>query len=597
MKKYLLFGSCFFTLLTFLSFSPAHADEPTASLDKPTVTLVSDSTAKAVFNGTFNSATGDIISSLTSKRSLIVLYGPAGDTGKPDIDTLTTAYCGSSPTCNITYNKDNSGTFTVTLTSLHTGNYVAIPYFNDDNNGDRLPIGTSIGTTFTVTGATPPTATFNSASVAGNTVSVQINFANVLSTPKISAYAELGYGKQNGNTNQFSCTPSGSGLGTSSKGIDIPPGNSTQTFVINSVGEGIYCVRVRGGGTDGKQLQKVGVDNNDFFMASGALIAVGKELPPGATNNPSANARGCVQGDNNAGYCLLAPLPGVGDPNTGYLDVNSGIGNYINMIIKLVMGIIGVLSVLMIVIGGIEYMSTVNLGEKEGARNRITSALFGLLLTLSAYILLYTINPNLVNLVIRVPGGTIMASQAPGEDGLSVNEKVAPTGNYTVATNDSGQDLTTCDQSNLETIYPNDLDQGMGIFKNNIPIKLNKGLKASLIRVFAKYKQSIANKPSLASYKIDTSAGGYFCKQAKGGNYPSAHSFGLALDINAPANGFSGANVLKTDIPTELVQAFTSEGWGWGGNWIHVKDPMHFSKMRGAHAEEQGSGPDSYHFK
>ncbi len=170
--------------------------------------------------------------------------------------------------------------------------------------------------------------------------------------------------------------------------------------------------------------------------SSGALLSsykqftvVGTGINPDSDNGIGPNALGCVNEKDNKSYCLLAPLPGVGD-TTGKLDVSTGIGNYFNMIIKLVMGIIGVLAVLMVVVGGIEYMSTVNLGEKEGARARITSAILGLLLALGAFLILKTINPDLVNVNIGVPKGVIVEGD-PGDDIDESDAKIANSGAIT----------------------------------------------------------------------------------------------------------------------------------------------------------------------
>ncbi len=129
--------------------------------------------------------------------------------------------------------------------------------------------------------------------------------------------------------------------------------------------------------------------------------------PDDTTKPPASNGYGCVSTDTSA-YCMLAPLP-IPDANgnidpTGKINVKEGVGIYIESIIKLVIGIIGVLAVLMIVIGGIEYMSTISLGEKEGAKSRIMNALFGLLLALGSYILLNTINPALTDVSVNITG-------------------------------------------------------------------------------------------------------------------------------------------------------------------------------------------------
>ena len=124
------------------------------------------------------------------------------------------------------------------------------------------------------------------------------------------------------------------------------------------------------------------------------------DVPPSVPNQ-----YGCISTGNNT-YCMLSPLPGIGDTH-GKIDVTTGLQGYIKGIIVLFMGIIGVLAVLMVVVGGIEYMSTVNIGEKEGAKTRIMNALVGLMLALSSYVILNTINPDLVNLKIHIPQVTI----------------------------------------------------------------------------------------------------------------------------------------------------------------------------------------------
>ncbi len=56
------------------------------------------------------------------------------------------------------------------------------------------------------------------------------------------------------------------------------------------------------------------------------------------------------------------------------------------------------LALLMIVISGVQYViSGASVDKKSEAMSRIKSALFGLLLALCTWLILYTINPDLVN--------------------------------------------------------------------------------------------------------------------------------------------------------------------------------------------------------
>ncbi|MCA9356227.1 fibronectin type III domain-containing protein [Candidatus Nomurabacteria bacterium] len=105
----------------------------------------------------------------------------------------------------------------------------------------------------------------------------------------------------------------------------------------------------------------------------------------------------CVEEDNNE-YCFLAPLPGFSDK----IDASFGFGDYVNSLITLAIGIAIVLAILMIVIGGVQYMSTDAFSGKQEGRERITNALIGLVIALGAYTILNTISPNLVNFNVSV---------------------------------------------------------------------------------------------------------------------------------------------------------------------------------------------------
>ncbi len=99
----------------------------------------------------------------------------------------------------------------------------------------------------------------------------------------------------------------------------------------------------------------------------------------------------------NTHAALLATLPG-----TGGADNNPS--TYLSAIYNLTIGIAGVLSVLMIVIGGVEYIgSAANPSLKIEAKKRIWAAIGGLLLALTAYLILQTINPDIMKSSLSLP--------------------------------------------------------------------------------------------------------------------------------------------------------------------------------------------------
>ena len=110
-------------------------------------------------------------------------------------------------------------------------------------------------------------------------------------------------------------------------------------------------------------------------------------------------------GQTSTSYNLLAPISVGGkginciDTNTEHPDVNcssGGIGDYLNIIFQLAIGLCAVLSVIMIVVGGIQYMGDESVFGKKKKKSRIGSAILGLLIALGAYALLNTINPDLL---------------------------------------------------------------------------------------------------------------------------------------------------------------------------------------------------------
>jgi hypothetical protein len=111
-------------------------------------------------------------------------------------------------------------------------------------------------------------------------------------------------------------------------------------------------------------------------------------------------------------YQPLSPLPGttvgVCDPNiTNPPDPNceTTLSTYIPGLFKLLIALAGALAIIMIVIGGVQYLSTDAISGKSEGKERIENAIIGLLLAIGSYIILNTINPGILtlNLGLKVP--------------------------------------------------------------------------------------------------------------------------------------------------------------------------------------------------
>jgi len=115
--------------------------------------------------------------------------------------------------------------------------------------------------------------------------------------------------------------------------------------------------------------------------------------PATATNYP------CEQ------YVLLSPF------STSLVNVDTAGPNalekYLNLMIKIIIGLSAVLAMVMIFMGGIEYMTSEVISNKEHGKERIRNALFGLLLALGSYVLLNTINPDLLKTSLDIENVTL----------------------------------------------------------------------------------------------------------------------------------------------------------------------------------------------
>jgi hypothetical protein len=71
---------------------------------------------------------------------------------------------------------------------------------------------------------------------------------------------------------------------------------------------------------------------------------------------------------------------------------------------------------------------------------------------------------------------------------------------------------------------------------------------------------------------------GYACRAIAGTNQPSNHSWGTAVDINAPVN--PRRRPLTTNIPREVRELWKIHGFRWGGDYTtSTPDAMHFEFM------------------
>lgn len=130
-------------------------------------------------------------------------------------------------------------------------------------------------------------------------------------------------------------------------------------------------------------------------------------------------------------YTVLAPLPGTtikencvaGDP-----ECKTTLAKYLPGLFKLLVGLAAAGAVLRIVFGGFLYMSSDALQGKEDGRTMIWNSVKGLVLIIGAWLILYTINPGLLELRLNIEtveisgppssanGGVLSGGGTPGRE-------------------------------------------------------------------------------------------------------------------------------------------------------------------------------------
>lgn len=116
-------------------------------------------------------------------------------------------------------------------------------------------------------------------------------------------------------------------------------------------------------------------------------------------------------------------------------------------------------------------------------------------------------------------------------------------------------------------------------FDQQIPITKINGV-ADTLKVIA---QELSNKPHLRKYLEKASS--FYWRQVRGAKRQSAHSYGIAIDINVSYSSYwlwqnkgkseTDSIIYVNKIPLEIVKVFEKHGFIWGGRWYHF-DTMHF---------------------
>jgi hypothetical protein len=107
-------------------------------------------------------------------------------------------------------------------------------------------------------------------------------------------------------------------------------------------------------------------------------------------------------------------------------------------------------------------------------------------------------------------------------------------------------------------------------------VQVNKKAAAAFTRVSARIEKLVAADKALAPF-VARLGGTFNARNIAGTDRPSAHSYGIAIDLNDQLSDYWrwSKSGWRNRIPQPIVDAFEAEGFIWGGRWFHF-DTMHF---------------------
>ncbi|WP_338848304.1 M15 family metallopeptidase [Massilia sp. W12] len=112
-------------------------------------------------------------------------------------------------------------------------------------------------------------------------------------------------------------------------------------------------------------------------------------------------------------------------------------------------------------------------------------------------------------------------------------------------------------------------------FKPVKSIKVHKKCADSLQKVFSIiWNNAGMQQDKINEWGMSLYAGAFNFRMMRNGTRLSMHSWGCAIDFDSARNSFGDKTPNFALIP-QVLEAFASEEWTWGGNW-RTPDGMHW---------------------
>jgi hypothetical protein len=104
--------------------------------------------------------------------------------------------------------------------------------------------------------------------------------------------------------------------------------------------------------------------------------------------------------------------------------------------------------------------------------------------------------------------------------------------------------------------------------------RVHRKVADSLLRILTRIGEKYRTMPDVIEEAEDY-GGVYNNRPMRGGSLPSLHARGAAIDLDADDNGNKVAWPTDADMPLEIIEEFSREGWTSAAVWWG-RDAMHF---------------------
>jgi len=159
------------------------------------------------------------------------------------------------------------------------------------------------------------------------------------------------------------------------------------------------------------------------------------------SQSPTGAGAGNTTSNGNLSYTPLEPLPNGPTSYTGSTNLSA----YLSQMYRIAVTVGGLLAVVFLVVGGIRYMLAEAGIKIQDAKDQMYKAVWGLLIVVGSYLVLWSINPALVQFNLSLPN-------SPTTTATNTVTTNTATQTFTSASQNTSLDGTTVNQDNCNIV-------------------------------------------------------------------------------------------------------------------------------------------------